>query len=664
MSELRTGSLSSVPNRLRLARLDVAVLILTPLACVMWTLHAGRDLNWDLINYHYYVAYSFVADRLAQDFMPASIQSYLNPIAYLPFYWMVQAGWHSALISGALALLHSLNLVLLYLISRRLFVEHQRLSPTCALLATAMGAVTPFYWAEVGTSFNDVSTSVFVLTGIYLLLSQTSASQLTPWSVSSAGMLLGLAAGMKLTNLVFAAPALALVLATPLASGANFKRLCLLGIGTVAGFLVTDGFWAYRLYQEFGNPVFPFYNGLFASPDFPAVSFSHDLFRPHTLLDSLTFPFRIIQFKSWVYSETITPELRLAGFTLLGITAAMLWPFQARRQDAADTPERQTSPAITRFQWFYLGALIVWLALWANGRYFMVGWLLIGPALMALALALLPKRRAFALVALLATFQGVYAADAGNPRWSPTLWGTTWFETEAPDRLRNIPYLYLNLGMQSYSFVIPSVHPQSAFVNLVGQYSISLDGPGGERVRKLMARFSGHVRSLSLKRPTESGQAINSKSVADLDSLFSRVGLKLDVSDCETISSANPIMRFEGGLTAASESPIGTPRMELLSCALVPENAVHAETDHERQRVTRVFNLIEKACPRFFSPAQPALERGAQGWTRFYFRYNTFLMMPVTGEDVFYFRIRELRDTYLGKLSDWEAGRVQMPCPR
>src|SRR5215470_14647565 len=95
-------------------------------ACVAWSWWAGRDLNWDQLNYHFYAAYLYVDDRLARDFMGASIQGYLNPLAYVPFYLMVRANWHSLVIGSTLAVIHSTCLWLTYGISRVLIPAHVR----------------------------------------------------------------------------------------------------------------------------------------------------------------------------------------------------------------------------------------------------------------------------------------------------------------------------------------------------------------------------------------------------------------------------------------------------------------------------------------------------------------------------------------------------------
>src|SRR5439155_1343121 len=80
----------------------IAVFALPALLCAAWTVLAGKDVNWDLLNYHYYLPYEWLHERLAQDYFAASGQSYLNPIGFLPFYAMLAAGWHSVVASMAL----------------------------------------------------------------------------------------------------------------------------------------------------------------------------------------------------------------------------------------------------------------------------------------------------------------------------------------------------------------------------------------------------------------------------------------------------------------------------------------------------------------------------------------------------------------------------------
>src|SRR5687768_4607906 len=93
-----------------------AIFGLPALLLAAWTVVAGKDLNWDLLHYHYYVAHSLLTGRFDHDYFAARTESYLNPLGYVPFYLMVQAGWHSVLVSMLLAAVHSASIGLLFLL--------------------------------------------------------------------------------------------------------------------------------------------------------------------------------------------------------------------------------------------------------------------------------------------------------------------------------------------------------------------------------------------------------------------------------------------------------------------------------------------------------------------------------------------------------------------
>jgi len=134
---------------------------------ILWTLHAGKDLSWDLLHYHYYAAHAFQEGRLERDFFAASAQGYLNGVGYLPFYWMVSSGWHSVVVAAVLATAHAGNIALLYAIAHRLFAHHlPRQRALLSLLAAALGAASAVFWATVGTSYLDPLTTVPMLGGV------------------------------------------------------------------------------------------------------------------------------------------------------------------------------------------------------------------------------------------------------------------------------------------------------------------------------------------------------------------------------------------------------------------------------------------------------------------------------------------------------------------
>ena len=100
----------SVSPRSALALRAIALMTL----CGAITFLLGKDSNWDLFSYHLYIAHAFWTQDLQSDFMAAGVPRYFNPIGYLPFYWMIKAGWHSLTVGLMLAAFHSLTLLLLW----------------------------------------------------------------------------------------------------------------------------------------------------------------------------------------------------------------------------------------------------------------------------------------------------------------------------------------------------------------------------------------------------------------------------------------------------------------------------------------------------------------------------------------------------------------------
>lgn len=88
------------------------------------------------------------------------------------------------------------------------------------------------FLSELGTTFGDNLTSIPVLAGV-LLLCSAKARERVSWTDFMAGIAIGLATGLKLTNSPYAVAALAAILATtPLPLG--WKRPVACGLGLVS----------------------------------------------------------------------------------------------------------------------------------------------------------------------------------------------------------------------------------------------------------------------------------------------------------------------------------------------------------------------------------------------------------------------------------------------
>ena len=586
-------------------------LVLPAALCAAWTIFAGKDLNWDLLNYHYYGPFELLAGRLRQDYFAASGQSYVNPIGYLPFYLMVSAGWHSVAVSVLLAIAHASCLVFLFAIARRLFPHDVGM----AVLATALGGATAVYWATVGTSFLDPLLVVPMLAGLVLLLDRRQ--------FALAGVLFGVAAGLKYSNAIFALAALSLI--------PHRKAFVSYALGGVVAVAVFAGPWLYLMWREFGHPLFPMGN-------------LNLRFAPQDLLAALTFPFRMAALDRSLYVETFAPDLRPAALVALAIGL----PFVRKGQLLGSTDARL-------FTFFLVGA-VLWLLSSANGRYGLLLLLLAGVLLARLAERVLPQRAVKLVLVLLLAVQVAMLAVASHARWFLSEpWSRQWFPFAVPERAQHEPALYVTLETLPMAVVAPFMHPQSAFVNLRGQRSLSPDDP---KLVALLERHRRHVRALGRALELKNG-APDPAQVTAYDGTLTRLGYRVDAADCFTISwqpdRTDVVSRIANAVSPATDL---TESLSLVSCGLVPAPRDAARAERER-RASVAFDNLQKACPRLFRGQTAVTEPLGGGWSRHYVDLDARL--EAFGDRVMLNRYRAGEIVELGRLEEWEKGGAALP---
>jgi hypothetical protein len=604
--------------------------------CAGWTIFAGKDLSWDLLNYHYYGPFQLLEGRLRQDFFAASAQSYLNPIGYLPFYAMVAAGWHSVAVSIVLALAHSLSVAALYLIAWRLFAHlpsRERL--VFSALATALGAASAVFWTTVGTSSIDPLLAVPMLFGLVVLIDGRQ--------FALAGALFGAAAALKYSNAIFALAAFPLTLYTR----PRLRPALAYIAGGALAVAVLAGPWLVLMLREFGNPVFPLMNAWFQSPDAPAINLIATRFTPRDLLDGLVFPFRMVVLDRSLYSEIFAPDVRLAAL----VVVAFAVPVFARTSESA---------ALRGADWrvfaFFAPAALLWLGTSANGRYGMLVLLLGGVCLARLAARLFAPGAARVVLGLLLAVQLVTAATAAAPRWFlAEPWSRQWIAYEAPPRAQQQPALYLTLETLPMAVVAPFVHSASSFVNFRGQHSIASDAP---RLAALLEQHRGRVRVLGRNLELTGGRP-QEDQIRAYDAALLRIGLKLDPADCFAIAwrpdagdgVSRAANRFLGPLPAPES-------LALSSCGLRAAQRDPADVERERA-VSALFDRIERHCPKLFRGQTAVTDRLGNGWSRNYAGLDARL--EIMGDLLVLNRYRAGQLVRLGQRSDWERGAAP-PC--
>ncbi|WP_146691018.1 glycosyltransferase family 87 protein [Bradyrhizobium canariense] len=345
--------------------LEIWLVILGSLAAgAAYAWFAGEDINWDWRNYHEYGAFALLNGRFDQDVAPGGFQTFLNPLPYLPAY-LLRHHVSAPFWGMWLGALHGLNLALIYWFSRIVLGGAANVWALAASVVIA--AFGPMTLSEVGTSFADILTALPVIAGVGVMLS-ANAQHRARYVI--AGMLIGAAAGLKLTNMVFCVGAAISLLyaARPLSA------LCCFAAGGAVGALGTGGAWAWTLWQEFGNPVFPFYNGIFRSPEAMDGSFADLRFMPHGLWEAFAYPFywAVGNYRSseWPFRD---PRFAIA-FVLLAATVGAGLLSRLRIFTRRDK----------QFLVFFLVAYVVWLLEFSIHRYAVALELLCAPLIVLL----------------------------------------------------------------------------------------------------------------------------------------------------------------------------------------------------------------------------------------------------------------------------------------
>jgi hypothetical protein len=280
--------------------IDILLLVICFIASGFLSIYLGQDRNWDLRNYHFYNAYAFLNDRLTYDIAPAQIQSFYNPLLDIPYYWMMThllPVIYGFLVGG----LQGINIWLIYKIAYCTLVY---VSETKRRLLSIAAGITGYYGAanmsEIGTTFHDNITSLFVLGSLLLIVSSIQKRgnlqlYVSKKSVITAGILLGLATGLKLTTAIYSIPFVLAFLFIEIPWIERIRNFLISSLSIGLGFFISAGYWMTTLWKIFQNPLFPYYNKIFKSPYYEFINFSDHRFLPRDKYQILFYPFHFLK---------------------------------------------------------------------------------------------------------------------------------------------------------------------------------------------------------------------------------------------------------------------------------------------------------------------------------------------------------------------------------
>jgi hypothetical protein len=395
---------------------------LAPFVFGLLSVLLGQDDGWDMKNYHLYAPFAVLHDRLGFDLAPGQFQGYFNPTLDLLYYLLVHAlpGPVAGFVMGAL---HGLNLVLLLAIGRAALphlppVDRFRVP----LLLALCGICGVGFLSELGNSMGDNLTSLFVLAAVWLLLRRWDGL-VVPGGIRialCAGVLMGLGTGLKLTNATHAVGLCVALLVVPGAWWLRLRLACGFGIGVLAGIAVTAGWWFLKMWQLFGNPLFPQFNNLFKSPLAAQIGVIDNDHLPRSVWEALAWPLVFTaQFER--VSELVFRQLIWTVVYLLCV--ALLVRMLRRRGGVPAGRERFLVV-------FFAVAFLAWMKLFGIHRYLVPIELLAPLVAWILLHALLAQPRARRLAGWVLTVCALVVFPFGT--WGHTPWASRSFQADVP----------------------------------------------------------------------------------------------------------------------------------------------------------------------------------------------------------------------------------------
>jgi hypothetical protein len=345
-------------------------------------LHFGQDVNGDQLYYHYYSASAVLHGRFLHDIAAGGVSGFNNPLLYFPFEMAVNH-LPAPVLVFLIGVWQGLNMSIVLAITRSIIKPATVWGALLCAAVVAYVATSPVFSFTVGRTFGDDWVTVPLLAGLWFLIREPAKRH----SDLVGGLLVGLAVGMKITNIPTAAAlsiALAIVYPHP-------AKLISIALAMSVGVVLTAGWWLAFSYHHFGNPLFPYYNAVFKSPLYPEYNFRDGRWVAHGLLDMAMLPLNLARGTTTVI-ESQYRETHWLVFSVLFMLSVTV--VSARKKDL----DRRT----VAISVFCALAFIFWQVMLHYMRYLMMAELVL-PIAVALMLRWISTsdRAAFMTMALL-----------------------------------------------------------------------------------------------------------------------------------------------------------------------------------------------------------------------------------------------------------------------
>ncbi len=635
----------------------------------------GKEMIWDTMDYHVYAGFSALHDRFRRDYFAAGPQGYFNPYGYIPFYLLIRSSLSPLADASILAVLQSGILWLTFelgLVSAPTAEPRTRVA--FGVLAALLAFVNPVLINQFGSSSIDVTTAEVVLAGWLLLV--FAVRQPSAIKVAAGGLLLGVASALKPTNAVHAVAAAAILPFIPVNWWGKVRAAATFAATMAGGFLLVNLPWSIHLERHFGNPLFPLLNGIFRSPYYSTASMLDYRFIPDGIAAALARPFAIMRPAPMVQYELVAPDLRYGLLLLLAVAVLVRGVWRKMRHAAVQSPAPEhvlADRAVAALGAGFLMDWVMWLVASGNGRYFIPMACVAAILCLALLFRLLghwPRARNYglAIVVLAQTIQ--VSIGSGYRVYQP--WrNRPWFSVKVPAKLAEQRNLYLMLGGETNSFIIPDMPRGSAFVNLGGSYMLLRpDGPNGRRVAALIHRYGAHVKVVVQDILSDAAWATRLPNSDAVDNDLSPFGLRVVPNECEKIVVRGVMISYRVvlGTHEGHRRPRPSGDTEyLMVCNVVRAPAVRAVQLPGGRTADLAFDHLEEACPQLFAPRRPGNRIMGDRRSGYFFErvyLATGMVVWITRGKVYFERLINGHEETAGAERLWQSAVPRVACGR
>ncbi len=322
------------------------------------------DRNWDRASTHDYVFFSFLNGTMSSDWLAASQGTWTNPLSELPIYSfeaLLGAKYGGLILS---LLIMAITAIEILVVINILFTFN--LNRFLRIITISLSLLSPFWLAEVGTTFQNWVSVPIVLLGVIFFVKHQPSLQVAKRNLLLSGIFFGFAAGFKLTNAIYA---LALILS--IFALAFFKRdaqvlkLLVRAVGGIAIGISIFTPWMVKVWREMENPIFPNFNKFFQSQYYPKEDFRDTRW----MFDSFGDLLSVVS--GWGYGSntselrTFDPRLPIIFFLLIGLSVFMASRVLSRSgRKVISFNEQQT-----RFLIWSVLSVLIWIRMFFYSRY-------------------------------------------------------------------------------------------------------------------------------------------------------------------------------------------------------------------------------------------------------------------------------------------------------